>query len=359
MMPRTFSIRDDRAGRLRLAWGPTSGSPPDGGAGGHRDLGGGPADLAHNADLGKSCSPCSAPTPVCDPSTGQCVPCLAGDDQCPQGSYCAGGDGGAAWSCAPGCKSDGDCAGGSDGGGEMACCNHACVDVGSDATNCGQCDATCAAGQSCCTGQCADITNDVANCGACGQPCPAGMNATITCASGQCALTGCAPGFADCNMDPKDGCESQSVSDPANCGSCGNYCNVANGTGGCQAGSCIVQSCFAGFADCDHQPGDGCEAAITSDPMNCGGCGRPCLGDENATPGCFGGMCTIAQCNPGFGDCNVNPNDGCEIDLQSDPRNCGMCRNVCVPAANAAVDCQAGQCAITGCTGGFLQSPAP
>src|SRR6185437_8749975 len=62
-------------------------------------------------------------------------------------------------------------------------CGDACVDVGSDPSNCGgcgvacaagatcveaQCIATCAVGQTRCATGCVDVSSDVANCGGCG-----------------------------------------------------------------------------------------------------------------------------------------------------------------------------------------------
>ena len=81
------------------------------------------SDLAIPADLALSCGPCAAPTPVCDPDTRQCVPCLPGRDLCADGTYCEKGMGG--YQCRPGCKGDRDCAG---QGKSPACCDHACVD---------------------------------------------------------------------------------------------------------------------------------------------------------------------------------------------------------------------------------------
>jgi hypothetical protein len=47
------------------------------------------------------------------------------------------------------------------------------------------------------------------------------------------------------------------------------------------------------------------------------------------SPACGGGTCNGA-CDPGFADCNGNKQtDGCEINVASDPNNCGTCGNVC------------------------------
>lgn len=53
------------------------------------------------------------------------------------------------------------------------------------------------------------------------------------------------------------------------------------------------------------------------------------------------------SCNPGFGDCNGNPSDGCEVDLATDFHSCGACGAYCVGTYQngACVDgCGSGAC---------------
>src|SRR5256886_10278521 len=50
--------------------------------------------------------------------------------------------------------------------------------------------------------------------------CPGATNATATCVNSSCSFT-CDAGFADCNNLPQDGCEIDTTSDPKNCGGCG------------------------------------------------------------------------------------------------------------------------------------------
>ncbi|HQP33878.1 MAG TPA: hypothetical protein PLI95_01820 [Polyangiaceae bacterium] len=45
-------------------------------------------------------------------------------------------------------------------------------------------------------------------------------------------------------------------------------------------------ACKAGFADCDGKPGNGCEAQLQVDPRNCGTCGTSCHNGECAQGEC-------------------------------------------------------------------------
>ncbi len=85
---------------------------------------------------------------------------------------------------------------------------------------------------------------------------------------------------------------------------------------------------------------------FATDVNNCGECGDVCT-LPNATPECTGGVCMIASCNPGFGDCNNNPADGCETSLANDPNNCGGCGVVCATGQM----CTSGSC-VSSCPPG-------
>jgi hypothetical protein len=93
---------------------------------------------------------------------------------------------------------------------------------------------------------------------------------SCTCFHGSwaCTLIGCPtpiacePGLGDCDGDPANGCESKLAYDPNNCGGCGLLCNFGGGVGSCEAGKCILTACTAGYADCDLDPSNGCEAPV-------------------------------------------------------------------------------------------------
>jgi hypothetical protein len=61
----------------------------------------------------------------------------------------------------------------------------------------------------------------------------------------------CGDHFMDCDGASYNGCESDILEDVTNCGKCGNYCLVDNGTGKCQEGKCIISQCNPGWDDCD------------------------------------------------------------------------------------------------------------
>ncbi len=55
-------------------------------------------------------------------------------------------------------------------------------------------------------------------------------------------------------------------------------------------------------------------ADLTSDPLNCGACGRTCV-VPNANAACVAGECAPGACTPGFSDANGLPDDGCEAEV--------------------------------------------
>ncbi|MBL8683386.1 MAG: hypothetical protein JNK05_29730 [Myxococcales bacterium] len=191
------------------------------------------------------------------------------------------------------------------------------------------------------------------NCGACGRTCNL-ANATSDCTDGACRLVRCNPGFADCDGNPLNGCETNTNTDIDHCGGCGRVCPVPPGGGAaCNMGTCGISTCVRPRADCNMNPGDGCEVDTDTDVRHCGACNAPCATPANASPGCARGMCGIGACNPGFADCNMNPADGCEVNIALDPRNCGSCGRVCASLPNATPTCALGMCGLGACLPGF------
>jgi Cys-rich repeat protein len=305
-----------------------------------------------------SCTPaCSGATPHCNAS-GHCVGCLT-DDQCPNGQVCKVQSPEVA-SCTAGCNDDSRCGG-------MKCCSNRCVDVTTSVSNCGMCGMNCSvphaaascAASKCAAGSCdpgwgdcdgnpgngceANLHNDLANCSMCGSAC-AIPHAIPGCSDG-CYISACDFGYDDCNQDPSDGCETSVLSDIANCGGCGVPCKgLPNAAATCTAGNCVLGQCNVGFFNCDGNPQNGCEVAVGTDPNNCGSCGNVCgnglvctnggctcakCNFPNAASSCVNNVCIMGACVQGFADCNNSNNDGCEVNLNSDPKNCGKCGMVC------------------------------
>lgn len=97
--------------------------------------------------------------------------------------------------------------------------------------------------------------------------------ASTVCSGGTCI---CAPGQADCNANPADGCEINLVIDPNHCGLCGNTCSAPNATETCNMTMCQIASCDVGYANCDGMYATGCEVATTNNNSHCGACNNVC-----------------------------------------------------------------------------------
>jgi pacifastin inhibitor LCMII len=97
-----------------------------------------------------------------------------------------------------------------------------------------------------------------------------------SCTADGCSV-GCKVGFADCDGDPANGCETDLMSSVVNCGTCGAYCALAGATSLCVAGKCELDACIAGYADCDQRDDNGCESLVGK-----GGCEDRCEVPSNA-----------------------------------------------------------------------------
>jgi hypothetical protein len=297
-------------------------------------------------DMAVTCDPlCGGTVPYCN-AQHTCVQCLM-DSHCPLGQICKVVGSSAA--CVPGCNDDSRCPGGGGGGdggapGAMKCCRGACIDTSRDPFNCGGCGTTCT-----------------------------GQHAGASCVAGACTNGSCASGWADCNMDPKDGCEVKLDFDASNCGACGMKCAIANAISGCGPApqgmsGCYIQACNFGFDDCNGDVKDGCETSVLSDVKNCGGCAMPCAVAAHAKVGCINATCGLTSCDVGWADCDGLEKNGCEVAVGSDRNNCGKCGaacgmgQVCINGgctcancniANASTKCVNNMCVFDQCVQGF------
>ena len=216
-------------------------------------------------------------------------------------------------------------------------CGEACVDVQTDAANCGSCGFSCGPGGSCmdgscnCTGTtdcfgrgtCVDTTTDPANCGFCGNVC----GPSQVCDAGTCR-TECGAGLTDCG-----GACVNTRTDFFHCGACSNPCNSSQA---CERGVCERACRMPDQTRC----GTAC-VRLAVDEANCGTCGNVCppAGMENvATSECVEAACEVT-CDAGFADCDADPAT-CETPIDSDPANCGGCGIDC----GTGGVCDAGTC---------------
>jgi len=249
-------------------------------------------------------------------------------------------------------------------------CGNVCTDpakpciVRTDAPGGAACG--CPAGQLACPirpggpSRCLEVDANDSNCGACGNVCPSNpdggalpQNAYHGCLRRECGHLKCRANTGDCNgdlvdADRGDGCETDLTTNE-HCGACGNACAPGEA---CRRNSTGVYECLCppGLTYCGNTCVD-----LATNPTNCGSCGVLCKdtviqgGLYNAKTEigiCVYGMCK-RQCVAGRADCNGNSEDGCEVNTNSDPRNCGGCGVECDAAAGQA--CVGGRCAVEPC----------
>ena len=249
----------------------------------------------------------------------------------------------------------------------------------SDLNNCGTCGTTCTAvgatNAACAAGSCistmcaspnrtckagpvdgceTDTSTSVSNCGTCGKQCGALPNATPGCAASNCGIGSCNTGYGNCDNAAANGCETNTTNNVANCGACGMNCPaLANASVSCSASTCGLGACNAGYGNCDNNAANGCEISLTNDVANCGMCGKMCGALANATPGCAASTCGIGSCNTGYGNCDGNAANGCETNTTNNVANCGACGKNCPALANASTSCVASACGLGACNAGF------
>jgi len=242
---------------------------------------------------------------------------------------------------------------------------------------------SCPAGYHPCSGACVGNTDPTRGCGSAACTACALAHATAGCTGSACSIAACDPGFADCNANPADGCETD-LSKPTSCGGCSAVCPPAmafcvpqGATYACSNGCTPAAPLLCGkdcvdpltstnhCGACDHKCPDvpnsttSCAAGIcgftckanyhacagacvpTSSPTACGAACTDCTAAPNVgTATCGADTCKVTTCKPGFGDCDLDPANGCEANVDTDAAHCGkQCK-----ACGAGETCVAGAC---------------
>ena len=127
--------------------------------------------------------------------------------------------------------------------------------------------------------------------------CPSRDNAVATCSAATCRFT-CNSGYGNCDAVADNGCETAV---DANNEDCGSDCTVCtNFTQYCVLEDCRV--CGGTSRDCNDDPTDGCEINTVTDLNNCGECGNVCTAPADATATCSVSVCGFS-CNLGYERC--------------------------------------------------------
>jgi len=203
-----------------------------------------------------------------------------------------------------------------------------------------------------------DQTCSDTSCGSCTCPPPTAIDCGTSsyCVSGSGTCSTCGENFANCDGDPLSipACEIHLLTNNNHCGSCDNDCVANYGMNFiCDDGTCVYEnpcnlvdcgqrttctdvsgeavcSCESGYGDCDADWGNGCEIDLSSNNSNCGSCGSQC----QAWQECQSGSCTTS--NPCINDVTGQPLD----DLTSCGTGQYCCAGSCSTAPASCPDCQ-------------------
>ncbi len=190
----------------------------------------------------------------------------------------------------------------------------------------------CAPGYKKCDSHCVKTTDPTYGCSAetCA-PCSVPRASALTCVLGACAVATCDSGWADCNHDAKDGCEAD-LALKNTCGTCSMSCPMG---AVCNQLVCAA-SCNAGLTNCS-----GACVDLAQSDSNCGVCGKGCMAPAsgNGIGKCSAGKCGV-QCNLGYHLCG----DTCKPD--NDANACGATCAVCPVPEHGRASCETGACGV-------------
>ena len=110
----------------------------------------------------------------------------------------------------------------------------------------------------------------------------------------------------------------------------------------CLGQICTVVECELGWGNCDDDESNGCETNLATSPLHCDACNNPCPDGQ---------VCSLSECksecDPSLEEC-----DGLCVDVESDPDFCGDCLTNCA-FPNAVAQCLNSSCEIDDCAYGF------
>jgi hypothetical protein len=142
-------------------------------------------------------------------------------------------------------------------------------------------------------------------------------------------------GASDTNLSDTDLTDTgDATSDIGNVDASGDSDSADVGSGDCtvdddcsgqphQVGFCdtttntCTYTCDDGFDDCDADPTNGCEVDVNADTSNCGACGTTCDPTLNQLPICTAGTCDVDPdtCTADFVDLDGSAGNGCECEI--------------------------------------------
>lgn len=193
------------------------------------------------------------------------------------------------------------------------------------------CDGQCPPDRELCSGVCREPDPTTP----CGGSCPEGLVACGGVCESRDERKSC-DGGETCiiTTNPGTGCGADGC-DPCDLPNADSFCV------GEPRPECAIFACQGDWKNCDGLTDNGCEVDVATDPNNCGECGSACLDRPNVAEwACSRKQCRIFRCIGDFADCDGDVSDGCEVDRETDPNHCGSCNNRC----ESGQTCVGGQC---------------
>ena len=123
---------------------------------------------------------------------------------------------------------------------------------------------------------------------------------------------------------------------------------------------CPTTECPLPFRTCPSSQYP-CDVNLMTDPKNCGSCGFECKGSGNALVDCVGGKCTFHCLTGGAhpsADCNGIVDDDCEVSLGTND-NCNACGDRCADADKPCIYDTSSGIGRCGCDPGLLACASP